>query len=553
MTKQLSFSHRAIALAVALTSCSCTLIAKTLRTGGEQRLTKVAPAPSRQGPHVIIFALDGAVPAQLMEAVRSGRAPHIASLLGPDKAQGMFEHAYAAPNALSVLPSSTIADWAAIFTGAPPATNGVSGDEWFDRQTATFFAPVPVSVTNITDTSKTVEDDLVGKALRVPTLYERLHVRSYVSMLSVHRGATYYTTVAPASFTDLLDRLIRGTLKGEDPERSLSAAIDRASAQKVVETIEEHGIPDLQVVYFPGIDIFTHASPNSLVSQVGYLSRVTDRAVGKVLDEYRKKGVMAHTYVMFISDHAQIPTIDDKRYELGTDDEDSPFAVVAHAGFRVRRATLILPNVDRDYQAVLAYQGFMAYVYLADRSTCSKHGERCDWTEPPRFRKDVLPVLRAFYRANRHGRPVPRLKGTIDLIFSRRPAARGEPAHPYQIFDGRNLISIHDYLMDHPRPDLADLENRMKWLSAGRYGNNAGDILLLARACTSVPIQRRFYFATISHHTWHGSACEQDSHIPFIIANPDASGADLKRLMQNFGGDSPSEKELTPLVEQLFK
>jgi hypothetical protein len=67
---------------------------------------------------------------------------------------------------------------------------------------------------------------------------------------------------------------------------------------------------------------------------------------------------------------------------------------------------------------------------------------------------------------------------------------------------------------------LSDLERRMQWLGAGSFGNRAGDILLLARACGKLPIQDRYYFAGISHHTWHGSACEQDSHIPFILAKP---------------------------------
>jgi hypothetical protein len=35
----------------------------------------------------------------------------------------------------------------------------------------------------------------------------------------------------------------------------------------------------------------------------------------------------------------------------------------------------------------------------------------------------------------------------------------------------------------------------MRWLSAGPYGNRAGDILLLARACTNLPIQSRYFFA----------------------------------------------------------
>jgi len=103
-----------------------------------------------------------------------------------------------------------------------------------------------------------------------------------------------------------------------------------------------------------------------------------------------------------------------------------------------------------------------------------------------------------------------------------------------------------------PRPDLLDLEQRMNWLSAGPYGNRAGDILLLPRACMNVPIEKRFYFAGITHYTWHGSACEQDGHVPFILAHPSETGAEMRSIMSDFGGDSPSERELTPLVRSLF-
>jgi hypothetical protein len=173
------------------------LVSHTIRTRGEERIAPVEVPVSSSGPRMIIFALDGAVPAGLMDAIKSTRMPYISALLGKDEGHGLFEHGYAAPAALSVLPSSTIADWASIFTGSVPAWDGVTGDEWFIRETATFYAPVPVSMTDVSDNTKLVTDDLVGKELKVPTLYEQLGVRTYVSMLSVHRGATYFSTVGP--------------------------------------------------------------------------------------------------------------------------------------------------------------------------------------------------------------------------------------------------------------------------------------------------------------------------------------------------------------------
>jgi hypothetical protein len=531
---------------------SCALMFRSLTTGGEEQLKPTGTAAVRGGPHVVVFALDGAGPDQLMDAIRSGKAPHIAALLGKERGAGLFEHAYAAPHALSVLPSSTIAAWAATFTGKPPAMNGVTGDEWFVRETATFYAPVPISVLDTLDVTKVVNDDLLGKSLRVPTLYEILGGRSHVSLLYVHDGATLYTTVAPSSLVNIVGRLIGRTLEDNDPENSLSAGLDLDSVQKLTKAIDEQGVPDLQVVYFPGIDIFTHVAKDRLAGQVRYLESITDKGVGAVLDAYQKKGALAGAYAIFTADHAQVPTLNDDQHKFGTDDESSPFGLVAKSGFRVRRPRLILGDADKDYQAVLAYQGFMAYVYLADRSTCSKEHAPCDWKKPPRFQEDVMPVVTAFYEANRTGRPIPRLKGTMDLIFAREPASGDRNAKAYQIFDGRKLVPIGDYLRAHPRPDLIRLEERMNDLSAGPYGNRAGDILLLARACTNSPIEERHVFAAVSHYTWHGSACEADGHIPFILAQEGGSGERLHTMMGAIGGDAPSGMAVTPLVRALF-
>src|SRR5713101_6403115 len=313
-------------------------------------------------------------------------------------------------------------------------------------------------MTDVADNTKLVTDDLVGKELKVPTLYEQLGVRTYVSMLSVHRGATYFSTVGPNSLSDLFAHLVSGTMKGRDPESSLSATLDRASVVKVNEVIEEHGIPDLQVVYLPGIDIFTHAAEDPLNSQVRYLEHVTDGAVGQVLEEYRKHKALDNTYIIFIADHAHIPTMNDEKHRLGPDDDGSPFQAVAKAGFRVRRASLILDDSDEDFQAVLAYQGSMAYIYLADRATCPKDDDKCDWKRPPRFEEDVIPALKALYRSNRSGRPVAALKGKLDLIFSRQPTPSGKNSLPFEVFDGEDLVSIHEYMREHPRPDLPKLE-----------------------------------------------------------------------------------------------
>jgi len=162
----------------------------------------------------------------------------------------------------------------------------------------------------------------------------------------------------------------------------------------------------------------------------------------------------------------------------------------------------------------------------------------------------VRPILRAFYKVNQSGRPIPQLQRTLDLIFSREPAPLGSNALPFKVFDGTKLIPIPEYLAKHPRPDLIDLDQRMQWLGSGPYGNRAGDIVLLARSGLNRSIEERYYFSG-PYHSWHGSPSEQDSHIPFIVARKADSGATLRALVAEVVRDAPSQLKLVPLVRKL--
>ena len=86
---------------LALASCNSL---KILVNGGEKQV-KREPRPPAPGPYVLIFAFDGAGYDQLMTAINSGKAPRMAAMLGNDKGGGLYENAYSAPNAVSILPS----------------------------------------------------------------------------------------------------------------------------------------------------------------------------------------------------------------------------------------------------------------------------------------------------------------------------------------------------------------------------------------------------------------------------------------------------------------
>ncbi len=534
-----------------LNGCTAT---KLLLTGGEKQV-KHHLRPVEPGPYVIVFGFDGAGYDQLNEAIESGNAPNLHALLGKKQKQGdlgVYEHAYSAPNALTILPSTTVAAWSSIFTGATPAYTGVTGNEWFVREEMRFYAPAPVSVEETDDTRAAVTDDLVGNALMTPTLFKQAGVKSAVSLNYVYRSADYYTTVDPTTMVSIMGDFIKGAVGVEDDKKDIYVKLDQDSVPKMLESIETHGMPKIQVVYFPGIDLYTHvATGNPLKKEVGYIERITDPLVGQVLDAYRSYGILDQTYIVIIADHGHTPVLRDPEHALGADPDNGPAAVVKAVGFRPRKFQLTPGPNEQDFQSAFAYQGAISYVYLADRSTCPNPGQTCDWKKPPRFKQDVMPVVRALYKENQTGNITPHLKHTLDLIFARQPVPPGTNTLPFEIFDGKQLVPISDYLDEHPRPDLIDLDRRMRWLSCGPYGNRAGDILLLTKTGLDRPIGRRFYFSG-PYNSWHGSASMQDSHIPLIVASQSHSGAELEAIVERIADDKPSELDLTPIVRALL-
>jgi len=117
----------------------------------------------------------------------------------------------------SILPSNTIPGWSSIFTGKGPAYNGISGNEFFVRETMQFLAPIPVSVEETDDVRRAITEDLVGKVLKTQTLFDTMDGPAFVSLNYVHRGADLFTADAPSRLTalpaeDHLQLYIRETL-----------------------------------------------------------------------------------------------------------------------------------------------------------------------------------------------------------------------------------------------------------------------------------------------------------------------------------------------------
>jgi hypothetical protein len=524
--------------------------AELVRQGGETPLREVL-RPPRGGPRVVVVALDGVGRGALYGAIGRGDMPRLAGLMGVAAAggDGVHEHAWAAPDVLSILPSTTMAAWASVFTGEPPARTGVPGNEWFEREAMRFWAPAPVSVSGHEHTLAMLTDGLVGNRIAVPTLFERADVRSYVSLLPVYRGADLFTLPDPDLVVELFGAVARGIADDEPLEREAYARVDVAAVDNVLETIGRHGLADLQVVYFPGVDLFTHGATDPLEQQARYLAEIVDPEIGRILDAYARLGALDSTYLVIVSDHGHTPVVNDDRHALEPEGGGEPSTVLAEVGFRARPLVLDPAEDEQDYQSAIAYQGAIAYVYLADRSTCPEPGERCDWGRPPRLEEDVLPVVRAFDAANRGGEIVPELRGTLDLILVRSATPDGETV--VEVFEEGRLVPLADHLARRPRPDLVRFEERLEGLVDGPFGDRSGDVLLLARSGEGRPLEGRYYFSRL-YRSWHGSPHAQDSEIPLIVAREATSGEEIRDLARPAFGDAPSQLGFTPLVLALL-
>ncbi len=112
--------------------------------------------------------------------------------------------------------------------------------------------------------------------------------------------------------------------------------MDLESISLITGAIEKNGVPKLQVVYFPGIDLFTHIAEHALHDQVEYFKTVINPAIEKVIEEYRKQGALDSTYVIFVSDHGHTPVLKDEKHALGAHETGRAAHVLTRSGFRLR-------------------------------------------------------------------------------------------------------------------------------------------------------------------------------------------------------------------------
>lgn len=555
---------RGALVAIALSLFACSPLDNLVQVGGVRRLRPPidGPRPGRteRRPRVILIGLDGIGRRLLYAMLARGELPGFARLLGSPDGR-TFPTTYFDQSMLSVLPAVTAAGWASVFSGAEPAASGVPGNEFFlragrDGQSAPeFVAPVPTSFADWHPLLRNYVEGYSDRLLMVPTVFERLRadepqLRIWVSMVPFLRGADRLLIadrwVIPSAVVGYL------VYRAGWSQIDLYSALDRAALRLLEEQLRlDLPVPDVLAMYLAGSDTYAHDSPAGPDrARWRYLREVLDPRIGALARQLRRRGALADTWIVITADHGFSPTEDDADHALAVGTRD-PARVLAAMGLRVRPKELHAGD-ERTWQAVVAYQGAMAFVYLVDRATCVD--ARCNWQPRPRFQEDVRPVAEAFFRAsNGDGAAGSVLGPVVDLVLVRRPGPDGRTGDgrmPFDVYAGEGrLVPVEEFLKSNPRPFDVALPERLRAMAVGPHGDRAGDLLLFSHYADT-DVSGRYYFGR-PHHAFHGSASRDDSEVPLIVAHPDGDPASIGALVRAAIGPSPHLERVTPLLLRL--
>ena len=541
-----------------LVGCAAAPKIAALAGTGDHRMLRGRPqgaaASSPAKPPILYLALDGVGRSTLYGLLRAGKMPGLAKLIGGE--HGSFPHAYFDEHLLSTLPSSTMAAWVTTMSGKPPGEHGVTGNEYFVREDRLLACPAPVSFSSAAPTISIYTDSYLDTLSSAPTVYERMREKDpdvliWVVMHEVYRGADKLLlarkTVLASAFEGFVEKTVDKHLADKESMR-VYKELDEGAIETAVSELRKKGpSPDVLTVYLSGTDLYAHVAeegPDN--ARRSYLEKIVDPLLGRLAAALEERHALADRWVVVGADHGHTGVLHDEAHALSKNGEDPPL-VLMRAGFRVRPFAQTVPD-KHPFSAVMAYGGAMAYVYLADRSTCAGDKDVCDWKRPPRYEEDVLVAAEAFRQNNESGAVVPLMQGALDMILVRRPKPYAEVDLPFEVYvGGGKTMPVDAWLQEHPHPSYVAVEARLRDLAVGVHGERAGDLLLLAHNGDRDTPDGRYYFAAL-YHSWHGSPSKADSELPFIVASSAQHTAAIGAWVDRVVGERPFQQKTTDVL-----
>lgn len=458
-------------------------------------------------PHrVIMFNIDGLRPDVFNQALRDGKIPNLASLVGGHNISQGIQF-----DMVSTAPSITFCCQASIVTGTHPREHGISGNQFFDR-----FGKISGSPRHYVydigghrmafgDTLQVFLNDLASKSIspNVATLYEIAAQHDVKSTTVFHmygRGATHW--IKPG-LEDWRNFFTLNEALGISSEK-----YDEVMLENALEHLRAGHRPGIFHLYFWGLDHTAHVKGPS--SEYGYLTEILDPMLSRFLTEYREMGLMDDTMFVLFSDHGQIEVYADETHclQLRFPPLDLGIGYIFRA---LKRDVLDLPG-ETKVDCVLSMNGGLGHIYVRPRLR--------SWDHAPKLERDLLPIAGAFWEATTTGRYYDGLYNALDLILVRDTERDGWNG-PYQAYTPHGLMPLEEYLPTRSDLNIIDPIPRLNALSSP----NSGDILIFSNYAEG-------YYFSYPYKGVHGGLHPDDSRALLVYGLPSGSPEQVATLTQ---------------------
>jgi len=455
---------------------------------------------------VIMLNLDGLRPDVFNRALRDGKIPNLAGLVGDEQFSRGIQF-----DMVSTAPSITFCCQASIVTGAHPREHGITGNQFFDR-----FGKISGSPRHYVydigghrmafgDTLAVFLNDLASKSIYpdVPTIYEIAAQRDVQSTTVFHmygRGATHWIKPGIEDWRNFF------TLN--ESLGISSKKYDEVMTENALEHLQEGHRPGILHLYYWGLDHTAHVEGPD--SEYPYLTEILDPMLGDFIAEYHKMGLMDDTLFVIFSDHGQIEVYADDAHclQLRFPPLDLGIGYVFRA---LKRDVLDMPG-ETKVDCVLSMNGGLAHLYVRPR--------RRGWDHLPKLERDIMPVAEAFWEATTTGRYYNGLYNALDLILVRDTEREGWYG-PYYAFTPQGLVPLNKYLLTRPDLNIVDPAHRLEALSSP----NSGDILIFSNYAEG-------YYFSYPYKGVHGGLHPDDSKALLAYGLPCGTAEQATELTQ---------------------
>ncbi len=346
--------------------------------------TSTVEIKTHQQPKVFVVILDALKRNTLMDSLDS--LPNLKEIIKGSKND--YPYIYF-KNVLVSIPSSSKPSNTTLLTGMYPNSHGVPSTIWFNRKDQKIKTLNSISQRGIVNILKQTKTDTIfdyarrsGKTTMavVTQLAKGVDERDWIQQ-SIHLWGQAFCLNLLTDFNPIPD--------GAHLDRGTTCGLLKGHMYSFTDGLEgklrtNGELPDLTIVHFVGLDIFTHYPRRYMVKekwtvdeiQKWYLKKVLDPELKKIKTFLQRNKLFDDTIFCFVADHGQsrINThIDEKSFEKGMADQ---FKVMGRPYSLDKAELIIMPGAGTKV------------LYVKNRLNTT-------WMTPPRLIEDVKPVVDA--------------------------------------------------------------------------------------------------------------------------------------------------------------